>query len=321
MNGSRACNVQQLFYYLTETLPKYYSQRNLDIISGRTQNITKYFPSKTKLENLEIIQESGEFFIVKNSNSNFEYQVNVTLGFCSCPVGNNGGPCKHQHFVCIEKEQFCPNIIPIDETEKMKYHYIAVENMNVDKNWYSPLLTKKDFSGRAIDTNSEDVNYDSNIAVDENFEFQQKVDDDKISCEVYEKKWEKVTSVLKEKFLKNPSETAHAMDSMITKFSSIKTDSFLFSAMYNFGKIQYKAVKAGRRATSKPVQPIAISRKKNTVGARKCQQSGRPSKFSYAPEHNYGKRKRRLCQSFSTKTQRAPHSLQECIHRNCSPGK
>ena len=104
LNRSRAFNVQQLFYYLTETLPEYYSQKILEVISGRTQNITKYFPSKKKLESLEIIQESGEFFIVKNSNSNFEYQVNVTLGFCSCPIGNNGGPCKRQHFVSIEKE-------------------------------------------------------------------------------------------------------------------------------------------------------------------------------------------------------------------------
>ena len=191
--------MQQLFYYLTETLPKYYSQRNLDIISGRTQNITKYFPSKTKLENLEIIQELGEFFIVKNSNSNFEYQVNVPLGFCLCPIGNNGRPCKHQHFVSIEKEELCFSIIPIDEAEKMKYHCIEVGNMNVDKNWYSPLLMKKDCSSRAIDTNSEDVNYDSNIAVDENFEFQQKIDDDKITLEDYGKKMGKEDICLERK--------------------------------------------------------------------------------------------------------------------------
>lgn len=149
--------MQQLFHYLTQTLSDYYCQKILDVISGKSQSITKYFPSKKKLTNMQIIQESDEIFVVKNIESKAEYEVNPALGFCTCPIGNSGAPCKHQHFVSIEKEKFCPNIIPIDPAEKIKFHFIAVGNADVDPNWYSPLLPKSDDAIK-VNLNSDDNN-------------------------------------------------------------------------------------------------------------------------------------------------------------------
>lgn len=107
---------------------------------------------------------------------------------------------------------------------------------------------------------------------------------------------------------------------MHIKFKNLKTESSLISAMCSFGKQQYQSIKVGRKSTSIPVQPTAIARRVNITGARKCQQSGRPPKCSYVPEHGYGKRKREY-KNLPLKSQKAPHSLQKCVDRNSSLGK
>ena len=51
------------------------------------------------------------------------------------------------------------------------------------------------------------------------------------------KKWKEIMFILEQKFTKNPIDVAYAIESMYSKFKSLKTDSSLFSAMCNFGKI------------------------------------------------------------------------------------
>ena len=110
----------------------------IDVITGRYSNL-KYFPDKKKLGSLIIIDECQEIFTIQNTENNHAYEVNINLGICSCPLGSKGGPCKHQHFVAIEKEKSCPNIVPVTVEQKMKYHFIALGNTNIDSNWYAPL--------------------------------------------------------------------------------------------------------------------------------------------------------------------------------------
>lgn len=106
---TRTFNVQQLFHYLTTNLSNYYSQKILDIISGRHPNKNKYMSDRKKLLNLQIVGESDTIFTVQNTETNSEYEVNLKLGLCACHIGSNSTPCKHQHYVAIQKGKSCPN--------------------------------------------------------------------------------------------------------------------------------------------------------------------------------------------------------------------
>ena len=73
---------------------------------------------------------------VKNNEAKTEYEVNVLLGLCTCYVGKEGAPCKHQHYVIIRKQLDSKNIVPITETQKKRFHFIATGNEDVREDWY-----------------------------------------------------------------------------------------------------------------------------------------------------------------------------------------
>ena len=77
---------------------------------------------------------------------------------------------------------------------------------------------------------------------------------------------------------------------------------------------------ATRRLGSKPrlqssaqigVQPLAVARRKVSLGGRRRLQAGRPSKSTFFAEHSLAKKRRRV----------APHSLGQCVDANISLGK
>ena len=132
MNRTRAYNVQQLYHYLTVTLSDHYTKKIF-------YSNLKYFPENKRLACLGVVEECQKIFTVQNTENNDAFEVNLNLGICSCPLGSKGGPCKHQHFVAIGKQKSCPNIVPVTVEQKMKYHFVALGNSNVDSNWYASL--------------------------------------------------------------------------------------------------------------------------------------------------------------------------------------
>lgn len=146
---TRAFNVKQLFHYLTVNLSDYYSKKILDIITERHQNKNKYTPQQKKLVNLELISGNENIFTVHNTETKSNYQVNLELGFCSCPVGSNGALCKHQHYAAIKTEKSCHNISPRTIDEKMTYHLIAT-GKKVDPSWYAPLISENNEKTESI---------------------------------------------------------------------------------------------------------------------------------------------------------------------------
>ena len=43
----------------------------------------------------------------------FSYTVNITFGICSCMVGKDSSPCKHQYVLWVTNVGHCINFIPV----------------------------------------------------------------------------------------------------------------------------------------------------------------------------------------------------------------
>lgn len=95
------------------------------------------------MENLKLIDKSIDIFTVHYESTQLTFEINFTLCVSSCPVGANGAPCKHQHLVALEQQKTCPNVVPITPEEKLKYHHIAVGNLNIEPNWYLQIVARK----------------------------------------------------------------------------------------------------------------------------------------------------------------------------------
>ena len=99
--------------------------------------------------------KNEEIFIDQIRENKHAYEGNLNLGICSCPLESKGGPCKQQHFVTIFKGKSCPNVAPATVKQKMKYHFVALGNSNVDSRWYTP-----NDAGKAVEDKQWKGNHD-----------------------------------------------------------------------------------------------------------------------------------------------------------------
>jgi len=112
---TRAYNLVQLFQFLSTTLELCFEKRLLDIAHNRPSPHLK-LPS----EEIRKVKEPAKFERVSDTVYKFEYMndctrsyyVKVELSMCSCPVGINGSPCKHQAFVLQELKIPSVNFVP-----------------------------------------------------------------------------------------------------------------------------------------------------------------------------------------------------------------
>ena len=55
------------------------------------------------------------------------YTVDMTLGICSCTVGKDGSPCKHQYVLWVANLADCINFIPVSNPhERQKLAWLAI---------------------------------------------------------------------------------------------------------------------------------------------------------------------------------------------------
>ena len=342
----RAFNVAQLFQKLTIELPEYYSRKILDILAGRYCSKLKYVPNKKKIKDLEIVCESENFeFTVRNVKKNTEYQTNVELGLCTCYMGKNKAPCKHQHFVILEKQLESNNVVPVTETQKERFHFIATGNEKVKSNWYKNLMPGLTPEKNEIDENVKNNNLvNENIIIDENsnlpiknlfsgiqssgdIEIQSSGDIEIQSSGDIEmkddKSWEEKRNSILDCFAErlddawnnNPNEAYKALTKFEAKFRKLKTQSAFLTFLHTGGG---EIMKGRKKMTAIPVQPTSAARRKSNLTTRRCQISGRPKKNRFDPLqlHNYIKKKYVKFGRDRSKQWKKPHCLSECVLRN-----
>ena len=111
---TKAYNLVQMFHFFTTTYELYYERRLLELAHNRiSPSIAHRFYRHKDLPGAKAIQVTAENYLVKYDNETERmYHIDTGIGICTCPVGNNGQPCKHQFFVAQTYSLNLPNLAP-----------------------------------------------------------------------------------------------------------------------------------------------------------------------------------------------------------------
>lgn len=344
LNRVKAFSIVQMFDFLTSNLENYYERKISDCINNRSEGVRKckYFIKDEKIKNLKCKKVDTNMYEVFSDDK--KYLVNYNDELCSCPVGSQGAPCKHQLAVVKEFNLTSSQFIPFtDPTAKIILFKILYGKPPESDEWFASLITvevnkaSSNFPSTNL-SNSPNINKSelvtSDIASSNNVELPQINSNELNDTDVNEgcQMIQEVSDVLRDKLIKNP----HLYFSAIKKFhelatSAAKTDSALMSGLYTFGKytgagnplvLKKKNLQGGNRIG---VQPTTISRRKTKVHGRSLSNSGRPPKRQRLEDHAYPKTKRSLNVSHrenqNCKRTAAPHSLSFCANNNINLGK
>lgn len=134
---TQAYNPVQVFQYIIFNMENFYRRRLLSFAHRRSDyfQVTKRFmcPGWETVD-VNFIQQTSvenEFSVLSTSQYNLFYIVNSEIGTCTCPVGMNGAPCKHQGAVAMKFHirilNFFPSLTPDD---RMVFTYIAFGEIN-----------------------------------------------------------------------------------------------------------------------------------------------------------------------------------------------
>ena len=118
----KAWNAVQLFQMVHITMELYYQRRLLSLASNRLDHFVslKYTLAGVKLgstsfDDVTATEEDPDVYMVRShTDPHNHWIVDLQLGECSCPVGYNGTPCKHQLVAATKYMKSTINKIPTD---------------------------------------------------------------------------------------------------------------------------------------------------------------------------------------------------------------
>ncbi|XP_078686972.1 uncharacterized protein LOC144919399 [Branchiostoma floridae x Branchiostoma belcheri] len=85
--------------------------------------------------------DNNIFTVASGSRPEQSYTVDMTVGTCSCSVGKDGSPCKHQYVLWAANKSHCPNFVAVtDSVERQKLAKIAIGE-TLPLSFYSNLRT------------------------------------------------------------------------------------------------------------------------------------------------------------------------------------
>lgn len=224
-----------------------------------------------------------DLFKVQQKNSSEFYEVNVTVGYCSCPVGKYGAFCKHQAAVYNLYHHKIPNLPPIchetryllaklafgDEAQANEFYFPLIPNptenvkiiqesnpINTDNNMYCDLFdVKKNNTVNQINSKETDVN------------------ESKTLTEEYK---EQIVNLMTDNLKKFPAPSFHVLSKCVQRLKNVKS----LTGWENFIATAGNSISLGHRSRATiSVQPTTISRRRPgiTKGSKRLP-VGRPKK-------------------------------------------
>ena len=314
----RAYNLVQLVHFILSRIDDYYERKLIDICAGKDLSLIckncceNIDPKKTEGLIIRTCETSG-LFTVENTLKSTNYTVDVEMGVCTCFVGQNGAPCKHQLAVFMSKsnqqQSVSSNFFFFFEEQRNLLHLIATGSSQALPNWYKQLKIQVPDANNNASSVGEGTEISPGIRPIEESSIQPMIVDP--IDEEQKENLMQLNSRFQEFFMEK-SETDAGMrmfESFYRNFFSIKTDSAIEHALYNFGKVLRK--KSGRNIN---VQKTSIARRKSKIGGSLSVPRGRPiNKKGILTVHNYCK--------INNAKKKAPHSLSYCVQNNMSLGK
>ena len=126
----KAYNIIQMFHFITETMERYYQSKLLSVAHSRVDRFIslRYQGLNAKAYDKEQIQQLArhQFSVISRTEKNVTHLVDMQIGICTCPQGQDGSPCSHQAAVIIHFGSPSVNCIPtLDPIGKRMLAYIA----------------------------------------------------------------------------------------------------------------------------------------------------------------------------------------------------
>lgn len=292
LSRNKAYNVVALVDFVCTSMEEYYQKRLRNFVNGRNDTARYLYEDElnkaSHIHKEDIEELSDHIFKIKSENHNLYYEVDGSVGFCTCPKGKMGGFCKHQASVYHHFGQAMPNLPPISVDARYSLAKLAFGQNVGPKSFYMPLIPElsnnqplnQDINEElpTIQSSNEPVNInDIHLA---NVTHNEKIDE-------YENQ---IISLMTDNFKKYNRETSSAvLQKCIDRLKKVKSsrtwESFLSTAGNNI------SLRHRTRATIR-VQPTTISRRKPgiTRGSKRLP-VGRPLK---SDKQNKFKRKRNL---------------------------
>ena len=343
----RAYNPIQLLDFMMSRMIGYYERRLTDLANGRMDAVLskRYLPGGPliKVDDVKRQNEGMMFEVKSQSDRTLTHTVDMSVAMCTCPIGFNGAPCKHQ-YVCMKHFGIhTHNFHPIDD-EEMRAHllYLATGQDDVQPGWFVPLRaplrsvsgtsrssaassrssdatptptsSASSASSPSASTSGSPCNDDGTMAVDESARLATEA---MMTHRITGMK--RVNDILIAKLGDDPDTMGPAIDQFIEQFDNLRTSVATVSALRTFGRYTgagtaLSSSRRKRHGTQIGVQPTAIARRTTVLGGRRCLHTGRKaSKSEVLRDRPQLLPKKRPA--------RAPHSLSECVKRNTSLGK
>ena len=148
----RAYNPIKLLDFMMSRMIGYYERRLTDLANGRMDAVLskRYLPGGPliAIDDVKRLNQGMMFEVRSQSDQTVTYTVDMSVSMCTCPIGFNGAPCKHQYACMKHFGIHTHNFHPIDD-EEMRAHllYLATGQDDVQSGWFAPLRSVPVASG------------------------------------------------------------------------------------------------------------------------------------------------------------------------------
>ena len=116
---NKAWNAVQMFNLLTQTLELYYQRHLISVATNRLDHFvsTRFTVTGVKAhtipsDDIVATDDPDVYTVVSQSDKNRTWIVDLQLGECTCPIGMQSQPCKHQLAAAIKYRKSSVNTIP-----------------------------------------------------------------------------------------------------------------------------------------------------------------------------------------------------------------
>lgn len=137
LQRTKAFNLQQLVDFMTTRFDSHYQRRLLDVANGRF-TASRFYSKSTCIDLQSIKQVESDLFEVSSEKSaDTKYVVDMSVGRCTCPKGNTGGPCKHQAAVVQNFNRHSWNFLPVNDPDMRKlFYFVATGDKTAPSDWF-----------------------------------------------------------------------------------------------------------------------------------------------------------------------------------------
>ncbi|XP_048589237.1 uncharacterized protein LOC116618843 [Nematostella vectensis] len=157
LRRTKEYNVVGLLDKLTIDLEDHYKNKLLSIADGSFDGTYRHrfmgkgkgkgsfgfnVPDRKELDGyLSSVESFGNntFKVGSSSYGSQSHTVDMTIGMCTCGIGKDGSPCKHQYVLWVSKLADCVNFVPVNNPrERQKLAWLAIGE-TLPLSYYMPL--------------------------------------------------------------------------------------------------------------------------------------------------------------------------------------